>query len=127
MANEVFLGPLSRTIVNRSAGLNIQKVATGLTFTDNTLSGTGTATTTVIVDDNTTNAPVYMVWVTAAGTVPGFISTAAGSLNPLTGLLNMFTTTQAAFDNSNKLASTAYVDNATIDTSLANIFMLMGA
>lgn len=102
--------PLTRTVVAQSRGLNIQSVGSGLSFEDNVLSGIGTATDVTIVDDNTTNAPVFLVWVTADGIVPEFISTSAGSFNPLTGLLDMFTTTQPPLDNSNKLASTAYVD-----------------
>ena len=114
MPENAFVGNLTRTVVNPQRGVNIQSVGAGLTLDgSNQLSGTGSATSMTIVDDNATNATVFLVWVTAAGAAtPEFISTAAGGLNPSTGLLDMFTTPQAPLDNSNKLASTAYVDAA---------------
>ena len=103
---------LSRTVVAANRGLNIQSVGEGIVFEDNVLSGTGTATDVIIVDDNTTNAVVFPVWVTADGTVPEYISTLSFSFNPFTGLVAAYTFTQAPLDNSTKLASTAYVDAA---------------
>jgi hypothetical protein len=112
MPSPVPASQLSRTIVASNRGLNIQSVGDGIVFEDNVLSGTGTATDVIIVDDNATNAAVFPVWVTAAGTVPEFISTLSFSFNPFTGLVAAYTFTQAPADNSNKLASTAYVDAA---------------
>jgi len=112
MPSPVQPGNLTRTVVAQSRGLNVQSVGTGLVFEDNVLSGTGTAVDVIIADDNLTNAAVFPVWVQADGTQPEYISTLSFSFNPFTGLVTAQTATQAPLDNSNKLASTAYVDAA---------------
>jgi len=89
-------------------------------------TATLTATST-IVDDTTTNATMYPVWVTAAsGGLPLKVSSTKISFNPFTGFLATDTATQAPLDNSNKLASTAYVDTAmaAVDDFLSGVYYI---
>jgi hypothetical protein len=89
-------------------------ISTGLSLSGTTLTATGVGSTVTIVDDTTTNATMYPVWVTAAtGNLPAKVSSTKITFNPSTATLTTTTFVGALTGNATTSTTTTNITGGT--------------
>lgn len=113
---------LSPTLITPALGTPASGVATNLTGTASSLTA-GNATNVGVTDDNTTNATMYPVWVTATtGNLPARVSSTGLNFNPSTAMLTLTGPAQVAslFIGNTTSTITGAAGNMTITAGTGN-------